>query len=135
MAPPCQMATSSSINSTVCDGLDLYIHPLCTLHTPQYAGIQCLVITLGAAAINAVTKDAKTLSWVYDNFPALLTGAVLFSMLLSLYLYISSFIPGRLLAHGGNSGWAVYDFFMGRELNPRWGSFDWKEFCELYPGM
>jgi delta14-sterol reductase/lamin-B receptor len=24
---------------------------------------------------------------------------------------------------------------MGRELNPRWGSFDWKEFCELRPGL
>ena len=32
---------------------------------------------------------------------------------------------------------AVYDFFMGRELNPRVGagSFDLKEFCELYPGL
>lgn len=26
------------------------------------------------------------------------------------------------------------DFFIGRELNPRIGSFDLKEFCELYPG-
>ena len=29
----------------------------------------------------------------------------------------------------------VYDFFMGRELNPRIGSLDIKEFCELYPGL
>ena len=30
---------------------------------------------------------------------------------------------------------AVYAFFMGRELNPRVGGFDLKEFCELYPGL
>jgi Ergosterol biosynthesis ERG4/ERG24 family len=29
----------------------------------------------------------------------------------------------------------IYEFFMGRELNPRIGSLDLKEFCELYPGM
>lgn len=29
----------------------------------------------------------------------------------------------------------MYDFFIGRELNPRIGSFDLKEFCELYPGL
>lgn len=31
----------------------------------------------------------------------------------------------------------AYDFWMGRELNPRLlgGAFDLKEFCELYPGM
>ncbi len=34
------------------------------------------------------------------------------------------------------AGVGIYDFWMGRELNPRWGSWlDLKEFCELYPGM
>ncbi len=33
------------------------------------------------------------------------------------------------------AGNGVYDFFIGRELNPRIGSFDLKEFCELYPGL
>lgn len=28
-----------------------------------------------------------------------------------------------------------YDFFMGRELNPRIGNFDLKYFCELRPGL
>jgi hypothetical protein len=37
---------------------------------------------------------------------------------------------------GGNSGVAVYDVFMGRELNPRLhGFFDLKQWCELYPGL
>jgi len=29
----------------------------------------------------------------------------------------------------------VYDFFIGRELNPRIGNLDLKEFCELRPGL
>ena len=47
---------------------------------------------------------------------------------------------GRLrLPHGSPpppwcAGCTPYDFFMGRELNPRIGSIDLKEFCELYPG-
>ena len=33
------------------------------------------------------------------------------------------------------AGHVLYDIFIGRELNPRLGSFDLKEFCELYPGL
>ena len=29
----------------------------------------------------------------------------------------------------------VYDYFIGRELNPRVGGFDLKVFCELTPGL
>jgi hypothetical protein len=49
---------------------------------------------------------------------------------------LSSFYPeGKLLAKGGNTGSAVYDYFIGRELNPRIGNLDLKEFCELRPGL
>ncbi len=50
-------------------------------------------------------------------------------------LYAASFRRGALLARGGSTGHALYDFFMGRELNPRLGALDLKEFCELYPGL
>jgi delta14-sterol reductase/lamin-B receptor len=40
-----------------------------------------------------------------------------------------------MLARGGDSGNAVYDFFIGRPLNPRVGALDVKEFCELRPGL
>ena len=50
-------------------------------------------------------------------------------------LYAASFRRGALLARGGSTGHALYDFFMGRELNPRLGPLDLKEFCELYPGL
>jgi len=72
---------------------------------------------------------------LYDNYQELALATILWCILLSTYLYIRSFRKGLLLAEGGDSGILVYDFFMGRELNPRWGSFDWKEFCELRPGL
>ena len=75
------------------------------------------------------------LEWIYDNYLDLSTSAIIFSTALSVYLYAKSFAPKALLALGGDSGVAVYDWFIGRELNPREGDFDWKCFCELRPGL
>ncbi|KAH9492700.1 Delta(14)-sterol reductase [Bulinus truncatus] len=41
----------------------------------------------------------------------------------------------KRLAPGGNTGNIIYDFFIGRELNPRIGPLDLKFFCELRPGL
>ena len=41
------------------------------------------------------------------------------STLLSVYLYAFSFRRGVLLCAHGCSGYPHYDFWMGRELNPR----------------
>jgi protein-S-isoprenylcysteine O-methyltransferase Ste14 len=49
--------------------------------------------------------------------------------------YAASFLPGKLLALGGNTGNPIYDFFIGRELNPSIGSLDIKYFNELRPGL
>lgn len=75
------------------------------------------------------------LAVLYDEYVALAGASILGSTALSLYLYAASFAPGALLAKGGNSGNPIYDFFIGRELNPRIGSFDLKCFCELRPGL
>lgn len=40
-----------------------------------------------------------------------------------------------VLAEGGDTDSQFYNFFIGRELNPRIGSFDLKHFTELYPGL
>jgi protein-S-isoprenylcysteine O-methyltransferase Ste14 len=74
-------------------------------------------------------------SYVYHHYLAFAASSIFFSFFLSLYLYLKSFHEGSLLALGGNSGSFFYDFFMGRELNPRIGIFDWKVFCELRPGL
>jgi len=66
---------------------------------------------------------------------------MILSLILSLYLYISVRIRlqnsknSPLLAMGGNSGNIIYDFYIGHELNPRIGNFDWKVFSELRPGL
>lgn len=78
---------------------------------------------------------AAPLSWCYDHFAELAVATALLSYALSLALYAASFKRGALLAEGGNSGVPVYDFFIGRELNPRLGLFDLKAFCELRPGL
>ena len=75
------------------------------------------------------------LTLLYDYNGSLAFVTILLSFALSTYLYFSSLVGDRILADGGNSGNAIYDFFMGRELNPRWGTFDWKVFCELRPGL
>ncbi|KNC81445.1 hypothetical protein SARC_06234 [Sphaeroforma arctica JP610] len=75
------------------------------------------------------------LAEAYDEYLPLACTAIAFSYLLSTYLYLTSFIGNRMLAEGGVSGNPFYDFFMGRELNPRIGDFDLKVFCELRPGL
>ena len=77
------------------------------------------------------------LELLYQHTPELALACIALCFLLSVYLYLSSFrSPNVIVADGGNSGHVLYDFFMGRELNPRvLKSFDWKVFCELRPGM
>jgi len=72
----------------------------------------------------------------YDRFLQLAVTAIIFSSALSVYLYHrAQAAPNKDLAAGGNSGNMVYDFFMGKELNPRIGALDLKFFFELRPGL
>lgn len=85
------------------------------------------------------------LQFIYDNQLKLTLVTIIFSFFLSVFVYICSFIPltkqnnagtnERILSINGNSGNIIYDWFIGRELNPRIGSWDIKLFCELRPGM
>ena len=75
------------------------------------------------------------LELVYDHYLSLAAVSIAGATLLSIYLYASSFKRGAVLAAGGNTGSAIYDFFIGRELNPRIGSLDLKCACELRPGL
>ncbi|KAI9217973.1 C-14 sterol reductase Erg24 [Blastocladiella britannica] len=86
-----------------------------------------------AAIINFHGLDM--LLYIADHHLQLITAAVIVTYAISLYLYVSSYVGDKLLALGGNSGNPFYDFFIGRELNPRIGSFDLKYFFELRPGL
>ncbi|XP_070299759.1 delta(14)-sterol reductase TM7SF2-like isoform X2 [Salvelinus sp. IW2-2015] len=74
------------------------------------------------------------LGYLFELLLPLAVCAIGVSFLLSLYL-CSFWAPHHALAQGGNTGNPLYDLFMGRELNPRIGSFDLKYFCELRPGL
>lgn len=95
-------------------------------------GFSCLVLTALAATAGHVSGFAP-LTWVADNLLQLVSAAIAFSFALSAYLYAASFWGEPLLA--ANSGVAVYDFFLGRELNPRALGVDLKYFFELRPGL
>ena len=92
-------------------------------------------MTLLAAATASFYLKVLPLSWIYDSFLPLLTAASTITALLVIGLYISSFCQSKVLASGGNTDSGIYNFFIGRELNPRIGTFDLKHFCELYPGL
>ncbi|KAK7198147.1 C-14 sterol reductase [Novymonas esmeraldas] len=76
------------------------------------------------------------LAAVADLYHPLMIGAILISFAMATALYAASY-RGRhvLTALGGNSGNPLYDFWIGRELNPRTGPLDWKMMCELRPGL
>lgn len=87
--------------------------------------------------------------WVFitENLVQILTANVIIAYALSTYVYVASFSvqhpkdPNkRELAAGGHTGNMLYDWFIGRELNPRvtlpiFGEVDIKSWCELRPGL
>lgn len=77
------------------------------------------------------------LSALYDLYEELAVAAATISFALSTMLYLASYRKGAKLADAsGTVGQSVaYDFFIGRELNPRIGPVDLKFFCELRPGL
>lgn len=91
-------------------------------------------------------EDFPLWTFIWDNYPQLITANLGVAFSLACFVYVRSFaVKGhnkekRELAAGGHSGNLVYDWFIGRELNPRvtlplFGTIDIKSFCELRPGM
>ncbi|KAJ1911201.1 erg24, C-14 sterol reductase [Mycoemilia scoparia] len=82
--------------------------------------------------------------WIADHYLQFVMSSLIFATGLALFVYLYSFRSTTtvsdvkvMLALGGNSENILYDFFIGRELNPRifGGTFDIKYFCELRPGI
>ena len=67
------------------------------------------------------------LAWLYDHYIELMSASLAVSLAISVWCYASSLAnSSELLAAGGHTGNALYDFFIGRPLNPRLGSLDLK---------
>lgn len=76
--------------------------------------------------------------YLYDHMLEILNATLLVSYVGSTVLYLAPYLFYKeepLLAAGGNTGNPVFDWFIGRELNPRIGDFDLKLFCEMRPGL
>ncbi|XP_056283831.1 delta(14)-sterol reductase LBR isoform X2 [Pseudoliparis swirei] len=93
-------------------------------------------VAASALAVAAAVHRGVDLTYIYSHFLQLATASLLVAVLLSVYLYgRSRYAAGEQLALGGSSGNVAYDFFKGRELNPRIKEFDLKFFCEMRPGL
>ncbi|KAI7906769.1 ergosterol biosynthesis ERG4/ERG24 [Cokeromyces recurvatus] len=91
--------------------------------------------TIFAALYFLKSTGLKPLEYAYDHYIGLAFASIIFSYAISTAVYLGSFRPNKLLALGGNTGNPIYDFMIGRELNPRIGGFDIKFFTELRPGL
>ncbi|KAL2014707.1 hypothetical protein VTN00DRAFT_2232 [Thermoascus crustaceus] len=115
------------------------------------------VLILSGCAVGTYVYGAEFPVWTFlwDNYLQVITANLLICAVLSIYVYAKSFsvpAPGqpnpelRELAPGGHTGNVLYDFFIGRELNPRVKlpvpfvsetsrTIDIGVFCEMRPGL
>lgn len=106
------------------------------------------MVIIGAAGLGTFFEGPDFVLWTFlwDNYVQIITANLGIAFFLACFVYVRSFSvkkgnkEQRELAAGGHSGNLVYDWFIGRELNPKVelplvGTIDIKTFCELRPGM
>lgn len=110
-------------------------------------GSACVTLAIAIAASITYEPFDRPWNWIWDHYVQLLTSNVVIAFALAAFVYVRSFQvkaggepDGRLLAPGGTTGNLIYDFYIGRELNPPVtipfiGTVDIKSFMELRPGM
>ncbi|KAJ5626176.1 hypothetical protein N7510_002485 [Penicillium lagena] len=124
---------------------------------PLLSAFSSAVIILSGLAGGTYIYGADFVVWTFlwDNYLQVITANLIISSLIALFVYVRSFsvpAPGqpnpnlRELAPGGHTGNPLYDFFIGRELNPRIRlpipfvsepsrTIDIKVFMEMRPGL
>ncbi|XP_007119320.1 delta(14)-sterol reductase TM7SF2 isoform X1 [Physeter macrocephalus] len=128
--------STPSIATTLCtrEVAGVTLRKLKCLTNGSGQGFQALVLT--ALLVGLGVSAGLPLSALPEMLLPLAFAATLTAFIFSLLLYLKALVaPASALAPGGNSGNPIYDFFLGRELNPRICSFDFKYFCELRPGL
>ncbi|KAH7882772.1 ERG4/ERG24 ergosterol biosynthesis protein [Phlebopus sp. FC_14] len=93
------------------------------------------LLTMGITTGYIMRFGPGSFTFIYNKWIGFVTASLVMSIVQALGVYAGSFREGALLAFGGNSGNPIYDFYIGRELNPSIGSFDIKSFNELRPGL
>ncbi|KIW96440.1 uncharacterized protein Z519_03509 [Cladophialophora bantiana CBS 173.52] len=126
-------------------------------HHYKFNAFNSAVLMLAGLGIGTAVQGTSFVVWdfIWDNLPQVATANLLVSCAQAVYVYLASFNvpkPGqpnpenRELAKGGHTGNMLYDFFIGRELNPRvtlprWipiaggQVIDIKVFNEMRPGL
>lgn len=105
-----------------------------------------MIFSACAAGTWVLGPDFQVWTFINRNYVQILTSNILIAYALAIFVYVRSFAVApknkekRELAAGGHSGNLIYDWFIGRELNPRvlipgLGEVDIKSFMELRPGM
>ncbi|KAK4083684.1 uncharacterized protein Triagg1_1346 [Trichoderma aggressivum f. europaeum] len=106
------------------------------------------LVQLAACAVGTGLYGADFAVWTFidENYLQIYTANLVLAFAISVFVYVRSFSvkPGnpqlRELAQGGHTGNIMYDFFIGRELNPRitlplFGEIDLKVWLEMRPGL
>lgn len=114
----------------------------------RFNAFNATVVQLIACAFGTYLQGANFVVWTFitDNYLQLLTANIILAYVISVWVYVKSFSvkPNdselRELAQGGHTGNLIYDFYIGRELNPRvtlpvFGEIDVKTFLEMRPGL
>lgn len=114
----------------------------------RFNGLSSSIFILVGCLAGTISQGADFVVWTYltDNYVQILTANIIISFALAIYVYVGSFSvkpdnpEKRELAAGGQTGNLIYDFYIGRELNPRvtlplLGEIDIKTFCEVRPGL
>ncbi|VVT50259.1 uncharacterized protein SAPINGB_P002680 [Magnusiomyces paraingens] len=105
-----------------------------------FNGKLVMVILFSLLAARAVTTRGALpeLVYVYEHLTELMNASLLVAFVGSTVLYLAPLYLYReepILALGGNTGNPIFDWFIGRELNPRISDFDLKLFNEMRPGL
>ncbi|KAK2608504.1 erg24, C-14 sterol reductase [Conoideocrella luteorostrata] len=114
----------------------------------RFNAFSSTLVQLIPCAVGTYIYGADFVLWTFidENYLQLLTANILIAYVISLCVYVKSFTvkPGnddmRELAKGGHTGNLIYDFYIGRELNPRIevpfvGEVDIKAWLEMRPGL
>ncbi|KAK2016153.1 C-14 sterol reductase [Colletotrichum eremochloae] len=114
----------------------------------RFNSFSSTVVQFAALAVGTYLKGADFAVWVFisDHYLEILTANLILAYIISVYVYIASFGVKRgnpelrELAVAGHTGNMMFDFWIGRELNPRvtlplFGEVDIKSWLEMRPGL
>lgn len=97
------------------------------------------LLALSVVTVVIIHFGPDSFTFLYTRYLGFMTASVIMSAVQAVGVYAMSYRKDALLALGGNTGSVMYDWFIGRELNPTISIFgeelDIKTFNELRPGL